>query len=250
MIPRRSRATCAATRAGVSRSSRSFELDRVLAAQGEKPVEIAPAAGNPNTAGTARTDTKFRVGDRFTYRVTGRKTGDETRDVTWTITAITDDEVIFDHGRMILDLLGNIVKMGGGLRFTPRQDKPLDYVVGKKWSTRFGVAKRWRDLGTTDMEFKVDARETAHRAGRHFRLLPGGSPRSQPGAGPQAEGSLPHLLDGARRGPDGHRARGGDAHECSRQRERAEARAQRAGVVQPALSSRTMRPFRSPPRKR
>lgn len=137
-----------------------LQLDRVLAAQGEKPIEIAPAAGNPNTAGTALTDTKFRVGDRFTYRVTGRKTGDETREATWTITAITDDEVIFDHGRMILDLLGNIVKMGGGKRFTPRQDKPLEYVVGKKWSTRFGVAKRWRDLGTTDMDFKVAARET------------------------------------------------------------------------------------------
>ena len=41
------------------------QLDRVLARQGEKRVEIVNAAANPYTKGSARTDTRYQVGDTY-----------------------------------------------------------------------------------------------------------------------------------------------------------------------------------------
>jgi uncharacterized caspase-like protein len=135
-------------------------LDRLLAAQGEKPVEIVSAAGNPNTAGTARADTRFKVGDRYEYRVTDRISGGAgVHKRTLVVAQITEDEVIFNNGRPIVDLLGNTVLTGDGRRFTPRQDQPLEFAVGKRWTTRFGVARGEEQVGVATMSFKIVARE-------------------------------------------------------------------------------------------
>src|SRR5262249_6375509 len=74
-----------------------LQLDNVLAAKGEKPVEPVPAPGNPFTAGTARADTRFRIGDSYTYDTTNRKNG-TTRRRTSVVTKTTDFEVVFDDG--------------------------------------------------------------------------------------------------------------------------------------------------------
>ena len=136
-----------------------LQLDRVLAAQGEKPVEIAPAAGNPNTAGTARTDTKFRVG--VPVHVPRHRPQDgrraQGRDV---------DDHRHHRRRSHLQPRPHDPRSAGQYRQDgkwPSLHSPAgqaaDYVIGKKWSTRFGVAKRWKDRHQRHGKFKVEARE-------------------------------------------------------------------------------------------
>ncbi len=138
-----------------------LRLDQVLAAQGEKPVEIAPSKGNPFTAGTARADTRFRVGDRWTYDSIDRTLfGRKPERFTAEVTAITDMHVIINNGEAVRDLLGNQVRFRDGREMTPRQDQPLEYAVGKRWSTRYDISKDRKPLGRVDMDFRVAARET------------------------------------------------------------------------------------------
>jgi hypothetical protein len=134
-----------------------LELDRVLARQGEKPIEIAPSAGNPNTAGTARADMGFKVGDEYVYRLTDRQTRIQ-RSQSLTVTAVTEGEVILNDGQAILDRLGNTILTPDGRRYSPRQDQPLEYAIGKKWSTRFALQRQGED-GRVTAHFKITARE-------------------------------------------------------------------------------------------
>ncbi|MEO7743828.1 MAG: caspase family protein [Usitatibacter sp.] len=133
-------------------------LERVLAAEGEKPVEPAVAVGNPYTAGTKRADTAFTVGDAYAYRIADRL-ADTTRQARFTVTSITETEVHFNNGRMILDPLGNTILQPNGWRFTARQDQPLEYSVGKRWTTRFRGVHGGVDQGEIILDFRIVARE-------------------------------------------------------------------------------------------
>lgn len=135
-----------------------LRLDRLLAAEGEKPIEIGPAAGNPKTAGSQRADLQFKVGDMYAYRNIDRRQN-TTRDVRLVVTSISDNEVHFNQGALVLDPLGNTIQLPDGRRFTPRQDQPLEYAVGRRWSTRFGVSRGEAHRGVTDMDFRIAAKE-------------------------------------------------------------------------------------------
>ena len=132
-------------------------LDRALGARGEKPVVIAAAEGNPFTQGTAKADTAFKVGDHYVYRVRELGFGGGERTSKQTVTSVSDTEVAFNGGSLIIDPLGNLIRVPDGRRYTPRQDIPLEYVVGKRWSTRFDVSGSGQ--GTNNMEFRIAARE-------------------------------------------------------------------------------------------
>ena len=132
-------------------------LDRGLASRGEQRVEIAPSHGNPHTAGSARADTLFKVGDRFVYQTRDLRQ-DRVTTQRQTVTSVSDLEVVFNEGRAILDPLGNLIQSADGRRYSPRQEIPLEYVVGKRWSTRFDVIGA--DGGTADFDFRITGRET------------------------------------------------------------------------------------------
>ncbi|MDH5264213.1 MAG: caspase family protein [Betaproteobacteria bacterium] len=138
-----------------------LRLDAVLAAQGERPVEPAPAQGNPFTAGTVRAGGKARVGDRLSYDVIDRLSwGGKATRLDLVVTEVTDAHVMFNNGLVVRDLMGNTVRTKNGQEFSPRQDHPLEYAVGKKWSTRYDVSRKGAVQGTVTMEFRVAARET------------------------------------------------------------------------------------------
>ena len=135
-------------------------LDAMLATRGEKRIEPVRSEGNPFTQGTARADTRFRVGDTYAYRHTGKPApGERVGDFTAIVTAITENEVIMNDGGAVIDLLGNTVRTRGGYQFTPRQDQPLEFAVGKRWTTRFtqSLAGKW--YGDTIQEFRIVGRE-------------------------------------------------------------------------------------------
>jgi len=136
-----------------------LQLDRVLAAQGEKRIEIVSAAENPYSQGTAMAGTRYRVGDSYTYRVTDLYTKLEVETFTQTITKITDTEVIYNTG-MVTDLLGNQVRTRDGRVFGPAQFLPLEFAVGKRWNTRFKLTHPRFGAGQIELEMRVIARET------------------------------------------------------------------------------------------
>jgi hypothetical protein len=134
-------------------------LDKLLAKAGEKRIAIASAEGNPYTKGTARADLGFKVGDAYTYRELDLETKTEQRTYTQTVTELRENEVQFDT-KLILDLLGNIVQQADGRRYTPRQDQPLEYAVGRKWSTRFSGRDEARGRGASlEYQFHISGKE-------------------------------------------------------------------------------------------
>jgi Caspase domain len=139
-----------------------LELDTVLAGEGEKRVEMPSQSGNPFTQGFARADTNFKIGDFYSYRLLDLATGAVKRAVRGTITSITDQEVIFGKGVFVLDRMGNTRKSHDGWRFTDNQHVPLEFYVGKKWTTVFrsyppGIPAHIRVMST--VEYKIAGRE-------------------------------------------------------------------------------------------
>lgn len=134
-----------------------LRLEQVLAKLGEKKVEIESQAGNPFTKGSAVTNTKRKVGDSYTRLLQDLQTNQE-RTFTETVTPVTEFEIRLDSGR-IIDLLGNAVRMLDGSVVRGAQTLPLEYAVGKHWTTRFITT--FPDGGTGDANFtlKVATRE-------------------------------------------------------------------------------------------
>ena len=136
-----------------------LQLDLVLAKQGEKKVQVVAAAGNPYTQGFIPADTNFKVGDGYGYVVMERETRAELRRFDSVVTQINENEVVFGNGSLILDRLGNTVKVPSGIRYTPRQDSPTEYAIGKKWTTRFGVIKLSGRTDESEYDFRITRRE-------------------------------------------------------------------------------------------
>ena len=137
-----------------------LQLDRLLAAEGEKPVQVAPAAGNPYSAGTARMDTAFRVGDQYVYRQFDRASGNFKRLVTSRVSDVTDQEVVYGRGQFTTDLLGNLRKTIDGRRHTGYQALPTEFSIGKQWATRFHVATASNVEFDSEYTFRVVAKES------------------------------------------------------------------------------------------
>ncbi len=136
-----------------------LQLEKVLAAQGEKKIQLASSAGNPFTKGSTVANTAYKVGDTYTFRILDLKTRAEKRQTVQTVQRITESEVIFDNG-LITDLLGNVLRSGDGRRFTPRQQLPLEYAVGRQWHSRFMNVTRESDAGVVDLDLKIVSRES------------------------------------------------------------------------------------------
>lgn len=135
-----------------------LQLDRVLAAQGEKKIQIGSAHGNPFTKGSAFADTGYKIGDSYTFAVDDR-VKQETRRFTQRVTQVTDNEIIFNDGRLVFDRLGNLLKLPDGRRYTGRQDYPLEFAIGKKWKTRYSVKNETGARWEPEFEFRIVRRE-------------------------------------------------------------------------------------------
>jgi len=136
-----------------------LRLDQLLARQGEKRIEIVNAGANPYTRGTARADTAFKVGDVYRFRVLDLYTKIETRQLNQRVTQITDTEVIYSDGRLVTDLLGNVTREPNGRRILGQQNFPLEYAVGRKWTTRYKVVLPDGSESDNEVDYKVVGKE-------------------------------------------------------------------------------------------
>ncbi len=135
-----------------------LRLDQLLAAQGEKRIEVVSAPDNPYSKGTVRADTGFKVGDLYVYLLTDR-TKDQQRKLKQVVTEVTDTEVVINNDRLRVDKLGNAVRTADGKRFLGRQDFPVEYAIGKRWITRNKVT-----FGQIETDFETEYRVVARES--------------------------------------------------------------------------------------
>jgi uncharacterized caspase-like protein len=137
-----------------------FQLDRVLARRGEKKIEVISDAKNPFTKGMVRTDTHYKIGDVFRYRETDTLTRMELRTYAMRVTAIGDNEVIFNNGNYVTDLLGNALKVERRqTQYTGSQFYIPEYSVGKRWSVQAQRKVADWPARYISYDFRVVARE-------------------------------------------------------------------------------------------
>ncbi len=134
------------------------QLDRLLAAQGEKPVQVVAAPENPYTKGYGRADTAFKVGDVYRYRYSDLFTDVVVREQDEVITAITDTEVHYSGDR-ITDLLGNTQRHPDGRRLIGANLVPTEYSIGQRWQTWFKSVQRDGSEPASFYDLRITARE-------------------------------------------------------------------------------------------
>lgn len=135
-----------------------FRLDRILAARGERKVEVATHKDNPYATLVARSDTSFRVGDTWSYRVSDLDSGAVRPALRRTVTAVNDAEVVLNDGAYTLDLLGNPRRFPDGRNLFGAQFNPVEYAVGRTWTSRFNVRTGGGE-SYTEYQFRIAARE-------------------------------------------------------------------------------------------
>jgi hypothetical protein len=135
-------------------------LDGVLKSKGERRSETAADPGNPYSKGTERADTRYQIGDQYTFRILDSIGGFERRTYTTQVTDLNDREVVYDKGRRITDHLGNFIKSGRtGSIGTDVQYFVTEYSVGKRWTTQYRFVTTKGVVNNAEIHFKVLARE-------------------------------------------------------------------------------------------
>ena len=134
-------------------------LDRLLASQGEKPVAPAAAQGSPFTKGSARVGSGARPGDRYAYRTLDLFSHAEQRRWEEVVTLVSDDRIVFDGGKRVVDPLGNDFPAPRRPELPPTQIYPAEYALGAKWRTWLGFETQDGLRRRVLLEFKVLARE-------------------------------------------------------------------------------------------
>jgi len=135
-----------------------LRLDQALSKLGEKKVEVVSVPENPYTKGTAKANTAYKIGDSYSYREIDTLTGLQNKIRTSTVTQITDNEIVYDDGQ-VSDLLGNVLKSPGEFTRSPNQIIPAEFVVGKRWNTRFNHINSRGSSSGVDLNMRIADRE-------------------------------------------------------------------------------------------
>jgi hypothetical protein len=134
-------------------------LDALLAAQGEKKVDVLAAAGNPYSKGYARADTDYKVNDSYVYTVADSISKVVQNTFTQNVARVTDREVIYKGG-LVTDRLGNALRAGGSRGIVGNQQFPAEFQLGKAWTTRFSGENPSIGRFTFELSMRIGARET------------------------------------------------------------------------------------------
>ena len=135
-----------------------LKLERMLARGGEKRIRIASQDGNPFTRGSSQANLGWQVGDSYVYERKDLLNVESPRRIAQTVTGVTESEVHYSNGE-VTDLLGNLLRRGGGRVYSANQLEPLEYVVGKQWSTQFRITTPGGDSGMNQMDLRIAGRE-------------------------------------------------------------------------------------------
>ena len=123
--------------------------------------ELIPPSNNPFSAGRFLLGRVYTVGDEATVKVVDMLTGLEQRKIQLRITQVDheNDRVIFSDGKVITDLMGNLVRTLEAEFETPMQQFPAELQVGRKWTAALRQTLRGQ-ITSFYYDFKVVKRET------------------------------------------------------------------------------------------
>lgn len=105
-----------------------YRLDQLA-----KP-KIAAALGKGQDASFAYTGPRFKVGDVYQYQLSDLLTNVPGEKGTIRVTALKDDNVIFNNGSFVATALSATIKNINGTYDPPLNGLPVELQVGKKWS--------------------------------------------------------------------------------------------------------------------
>jgi hypothetical protein len=101
----------------------------------------------------------YAVGDSFSFEVRDALTNQLERSATQVVTAVGEQQIVFNDGVLVLDLTGNEIKSTNPRFLSPAQLFPAEYAVGVKWSTKFGWRRGDGVAGVMELDFKVLGRQ-------------------------------------------------------------------------------------------
>lgn len=118
-------------------------------------------APTPNSQGYSDNVRNFNVGDEYDYRVIDQFTKlDKPLKYRVSQVNLAQDQVEYNGGEYLSDLMGNIVRNVRGNMDSPRQFYPAEFYVGKKWKTRFKQTRPNGTVYTFEYDLKIVGRET------------------------------------------------------------------------------------------
>lgn len=175
-----------------------LRLDHLLAQRGERRIEIASHDQNPYSKGHTRADTRFKIGDRYSYRQLDLTTNQEMRRYTLVVSELSDTQVIFNNGTFITDRShrqSRPARRRDALHRCPAPDRRLQPRQEVDRPPSADEAQRC-DFRFTDRLSRRRQGER-HTAGRHLRSIPGRRDRLESGREVRSQRIQP-VLDLAR----------------------------------------------------
>jgi hypothetical protein len=133
-------------------------LDALLAAQGERKVEVVSSPSNPYSQGYARPDLDYQVGDSYSYTLADSISRVVQSTLTLAVTGVTPQEVRFNRGNVVTDRLGNPRRVRGA-RLSGAQVFPAEFQVGRQWSTRYEGDNPQVGRISFELSMRIAARE-------------------------------------------------------------------------------------------
>jgi pyruvate/2-oxoglutarate dehydrogenase complex dihydrolipoamide acyltransferase (E2) component len=135
----------------------ALETQKIISAQ---QLTVAKRQNDkPRDSDVISMDRNFKVGMRATYSETAWSNKKETQ-LRYRVDKINDTTVQLNQGRVVWDLMGNVLVNRNGKYSSPRQFYPAEFQVGKRWNTR--VMRERTDGGEDlwDIDVRVAGRET------------------------------------------------------------------------------------------
>lgn len=104
-------------------------------------------------------DRKFKVGMRATYDQSSWA-AKKNEILRYKVTQVNDSTVDLNNGKVIWDLMGNVLTNRNGRFEFPRQFYPAEFQVGKRWNTRVTRERPDGVMQTFDINLRVVGRES------------------------------------------------------------------------------------------
>ena len=134
-------------------------LDSLLLRRGENRLQVQGSSSNPYSKGSANAVGIYTVGDSYQFERSDLFTGTVVAVVTDIVSAVSENQVVFNGGELILDLMGNEQKSRNHRFLSPAQHFPAEYRLGYKWRAQYGWMRGDGVPSEMDMQFRVLGRE-------------------------------------------------------------------------------------------
>jgi hypothetical protein len=121
---------------------------------------VEPTGSKIADESVTKKDTRYKISDRYTFRVLDQYSKVERSTFTETISAVKGSEVVYNNGQRRDDLLGNYISNAEGIVWSGVQMFPPEYSVGKAWTTDYQFTRPNGTVFKVVADFKIVAKET------------------------------------------------------------------------------------------